>query len=78
LKLKRQQKKLGPYSADIVFEDAKGDMVIVETKRGILRREALGQIIEYYGAAKQIEPHNVFLASFSIFHSREGGPVNKN
>jgi RecB family endonuclease NucS len=56
LKLKGQQVRLGTYSADIVFENRKGDMVIVEVKRGILRREALGQLIEYYGALKQIEP----------------------
>ena len=54
---KGQQVKLGSYYADIVFEDKKGDMVIVEIKKGILRREAIGQIIEYYGLLKKREPN---------------------
>jgi len=56
LTLKGQQVKLGSYYADVVFEDGRGDMIIVEIKRGILRRDALGQIIEYYGLLRQKEP----------------------
>lgn len=54
---KGQQVKLGSYYADVVFEDRRGDMIIVEIKRGILRRDALGQIIEYYGLLKKREPN---------------------
>jgi hypothetical protein len=61
LKLVGQQVKLGTYYADVVFENPKGEMVIIEIKRGILRREAIGQIIEYYGVLKQKEPNKSIL-----------------
>lgn len=57
LTVKGQQVKLGTYYADVVFEDKSGDMVIAEIKRGILRRDALGQAIEYYGLLKKKEPN---------------------
>jgi len=56
-----QQVKLGTVYADIVFENQRGDMVIVEIKRGVLRREAIGQIIEYYGMLKQQESNKNIL-----------------
>lgn len=37
---------------DIVFEDKHKRKIIVEVKRGILTREASGQIAEYYGLLK--------------------------
>lgn len=37
---------------DILFEDKHKRKVIVEVKRGILTREASGQIAEYYGLLK--------------------------
>ena len=56
LTLKGQQVRLGSSIADIIFEDEKNHLVIVEIKRGILRREALGQIIDYYGLLKKEAP----------------------
>jgi len=61
LKLVGQQVKLGTIFTDVVFENPKGEMVIIEIKRGILRREAIGQIIEYYGMLKQKEPNKNIL-----------------
>jgi len=61
LKFVGQQVKLGTYYADIVFENPKSEMVIVEIKKGILRREAIGQVIEYYGMLKQKEPNKNIL-----------------
>ena len=62
LSLKGQQVKLGAYYADIVFENEVGDSIIVEVKRGILPREAIGQIIDYYGMLKLREPsRNILL-----------------
>jgi len=61
LKLVGQQVKLGTYFADVVFENPKGETVIIEIKRGLLRREAIGQIIEYYGMLKQKEPNRNIL-----------------
>jgi hypothetical protein len=57
LTFKGQQVKLGSYYADIVFEDREGYMIIVEIKRGILRRDALGQAMEYYGLLRKKEPN---------------------
>ena len=57
LTVKGQQVKLGTYYADIVFEDKQGNMIIAEIKRGILRRDALGQAIEYYGLLRKKEPN---------------------
>ncbi len=57
LTFKGQQVKLGSYYADVVFENQKGETIIVEIKRGILRRDALGQVIEYYGMVRQKEPN---------------------
>ncbi len=54
--LKGQQISLGKCYADIVFEDKYDRKVIVEIKRGILGRNAIGQIIEYYGLIKQEMP----------------------
>lgn len=56
-KLVGQQAKLGSCFADIVFEDKYNRTVIVEVKRGILSRDASGQIIEYYGLLKQQNPN---------------------
>ena len=56
-----QQVKLGTYYADVIFENPKGEMIIVEIKRGILRRESIGQITEYYGMLKQKEPNKNIL-----------------
>ena len=55
-KLIGQQVKLGSCFADIVFEDKYNRTIIVEVKRGILSRDASGQIIEYYGLLKQQNP----------------------
>lgn len=56
LTVKGQQVKLGTYYADVLFEDRNGNLVVAEIKRGILRREAIGQIIEYYGLLRKREP----------------------
>jgi hypothetical protein len=61
LTVKGQQVKLGTYYADIIFENRKGDVVIAEIKKGILKRDALGyalgQAMEYYGLLRKKEPN---------------------
>src|SRR3989337_298916 len=52
-KLVSQQYNIGGRRIDILFEDKHSRKVIVEVKRGILTREASGQIIEYYGLLKE-------------------------
>jgi hypothetical protein len=42
--------------ADIVFEDQYGRLLIVEVKRGKLPREAIGQLLDYFGMMKQRYP----------------------
>ena len=51
--LKGQQIQIGGRFLDIVFSDKHNRTIIIEIKRGILSREASGQIIEYYGLIKE-------------------------
>jgi len=51
-----QQVKLGRCYADIIFEDKHKRKIIVEVKRGILSRDASGQVMEYYGLLKTDSP----------------------
>jgi hypothetical protein len=51
-----QQVKLGKCFADIIFEDRHKRKIIVEVKRGILSRDASGQVMEYYGLLKRQSP----------------------
>jgi hypothetical protein len=55
-KLIGQQHTIENRRIDILFEDKHGRQIVVEVKRGILSREASGQIIEYYGLLKQADP----------------------
>lgn len=57
-KLIGQQYIIEGKKIDILFEDKFGRKVIVEIKRGILTREAAGQIAEYYGLLKEKEKNN--------------------
>jgi predicted RNA-binding protein with PUA-like domain len=58
-KLIGQQVKLGRCYADIIFEDKHKRKVIVEVKRGILSRDASGQVTEYYGLLKSESPDDI-------------------
>ena len=51
-KLVQQQYMINGKRFDILFEDKFSRKIIVEVKRGILSREASGQIMEYYGLLK--------------------------
>ncbi len=51
-----QQIRLGSCRADIIFEDKHNRKIIVEVKRGILSRDASGQVMEYYGLLKTESP----------------------
>ena len=51
-KLIGQQITVEGRRLDILFKDKHERQVIVEVKRGILTREASGQIAEYYGLLK--------------------------
>jgi hypothetical protein len=54
-KLIDQQFTIEGRRVDILFEDKHGRQIIVEVKRGILSREASGQIAEYYGLLKNAD-----------------------
>lgn len=54
-KLINQQFTIEGRRIDILFEDKHGRQIIVEVKRGILSREASGQIAEYYGLLKNVD-----------------------
>jgi len=51
-----QQVEASGRRLDILFEDKHRRRAIVEVKRGILSREASGQIAEYYGLLKNDDP----------------------
>lgn len=51
--LRGQQVRLGRCYADIIFADKYERTIIIEVKRGILSRDAAGQIMEYYGLFKK-------------------------
>jgi hypothetical protein len=54
-----QQVKLGKCFADIIFKDKFNRKIIVEVKRGILSRDAAGQVMEYYGLLKNEQPESI-------------------
>jgi len=58
-RLKGQQIQVGRCRIDIMFIDKYYRKIVVEVKRGILSRNAAGQIIEYYGLLKQEYPNEV-------------------
>ncbi len=58
-KLIGQQIRLGNKYADIIFEDRVNRKIIVEVKRGILTRDAAGQVMEYYGLLKETNPDDI-------------------
>ena len=58
-KLLGQQVAICGRRIDILFEDKHKRKIIVEVKRGILSREASGQIAEYYGLMKSENPESI-------------------
>ena len=59
-KLVGQQVIIEGRRLDILFEDKHKRQIIVEVKRGILTREASGQIAEYYGLLKNANKENIY------------------
>jgi len=73
-KLQGQQVKLGSCYADILFTDKYERKIIIEVKRGILSRDAAGQVIEYYGLLKQKQPDAIIeliVCANTIPHERK-------
>ena len=58
-KLIGQQVRLGNKYADIIFKDNVNRKIIIEVKRGILTRDASGQVMEYYGLLKEKSPNAI-------------------
>ena len=56
LKLQGQQIRLGSYYADIIFKDDSDSLIVIEVKRGVLSRDAIGQILDYYGVLREENP----------------------
>jgi len=54
-----QQHTIKGRRIDILFQDKFGRKIIVEVKRGILTREASGQVMEYYGLMKSKSPEDI-------------------
>jgi hypothetical protein len=73
-KLQGQQAKIGSCYADIVFTDKYERTIIIEVKRGVLSRDAAGQVMEYYGLLKQKGPDAVIeliVCANTIPHERK-------
>lgn len=47
LRLVSQQETFRSGITNLIFEDAQGDVVVVELKRGVLQREHVAQVIDY-------------------------------
>jgi hypothetical protein len=72
-KLIGQQVRLGRLRADILFEDKYERTIIIEIKRGILSRDAAGQILDYYHHVKDAKPDSfvdLILCANTIPHHR--------
>lgn len=54
-----QQHTVEGRRIDILFQDKYGRKIVVEVKRGILTREASGQVMEYYGLMKSKSPKDI-------------------
>ena len=70
----RQQYNIKSRRIDILFEDKYGRLIVIEVKRGILSREAAGQIMEYYGLLKESFPEKsieLVLCANTIPHERK-------
>ena len=57
-KFKRQQTSAVGRS-DLIFKDSIGRFLVVEIKRGTLRRGAIPQLLDYYGMMKRRFPNEV-------------------
>ncbi len=55
-----QQYTIEGRRVDILFEDKHHRKIIVEVKRGILSREASGQVVEYYGLLKSRNKDEIY------------------
>lgn len=51
-----RQMQVGGYRADLIFKDGPKSKLVMEIKRGLLMREAIGQIGVYYGLLRQSNP----------------------
>lgn len=58
LSLVGQQVKLETYFSDIIFQNEMKEKIIIEVKRGILPRDAIPQIMDYYGVLKLKNPNS--------------------
>jgi hypothetical protein len=57
--LQGQQVRIGNCRADILFKDKYDRAIIIEVKKGLLSRDASGQVLEYYGLLKQDSPDKI-------------------
>ena len=55
LKLIERQAYRSGRRFDLLFQDKFGRLLLVEIKKGLITRDAVGQLMEYYGLLKQNE-----------------------
>ena len=61
LELVDREANLRGFRADLIFKDKFGDKLIVEAKSGVVTRDAIGQIMQYYGILSGQEAPNIRL-----------------
>jgi len=61
LTLLGRQVSLGNLRVDLLFRDRLGDTLVVELKKGVIKREHIGQIMEYSGTLYDEKPVRLML-----------------
>jgi hypothetical protein len=66
LTLLGRQVSVGSLRVDLLFRDRFGDILIVELKKGVIRREHVGQIMEYSGSLYDGKPVRLMLVGSRV------------
>ena len=66
LTLLGKQVSVGRLRVDLLFRDRFGDTLVVELKRGVIKREHVGQIMEYSGSLYEGKPVRLMLVGSRV------------
>ncbi|MFH0748720.1 MAG: endonuclease NucS domain-containing protein [Candidatus Bathyarchaeota archaeon] len=61
LTLLGRQVWVGKLRVDLLFRDGMGDVLVVEVKKGVIKREHVGQIMQYFGSIYNGKPVRLML-----------------
>jgi RecB family endonuclease NucS len=63
LTLVGRQVSVGKLRVDLLYRDRLGDILVVELKKGVIKREHVGQIMDYAGSLYDGKPVRLMLLS---------------